>query len=73
MRKDYEWSAVHAVRYDNVLHCKKSLVVLPSPAGMSLTILSLDGNKLIIPVQGEFGGKPLTFFTVYSARTGGPN
>jgi hypothetical protein len=41
---------------------------------MSLTKLSLDGNNLIIPVQGEFGkghpgwgrenGKP--FFTEYS-------
>jgi hypothetical protein len=38
---------------------------------MSLTKLSLGGNYLIIPTQGEFGqwrlgtGKPLTFFTVY--------
>jgi hypothetical protein len=29
--------------------------IFPSPAGMSLTKLSLDGNNLIIPVQGEFG------------------
>jgi hypothetical protein len=28
---------------------------LPSPAGMSLTELSLAGNKLIISGQGEFG------------------
>ncbi len=47
--------ARYTVRNDDVLHCKKSLVVLPSPAGMSLIILSLDGNKLIIPVQEEFG------------------
>jgi hypothetical protein len=30
-------------------HC-----VFPSPAGMSLTKLSLAGNNLIIPSQGEF-------------------
>ncbi len=38
-----------------VLHCEKRFVIFPSPAGMSLTKLSLDGNSLIIPVQGEFG------------------
>jgi hypothetical protein len=37
------------------LHCKKRLAVFPSPAGMSLTKLSLAGNNLIIPGQGEFG------------------
>ncbi len=37
------------------LHCKKRLAVFPSPAGMSLTKLSLAGNNLIIPTQGEFG------------------
>ncbi len=49
------------------LHCKKRLVTFPSPAGMSLTKLSLagnnliitkfslGGNNLIIPAQGEFG------------------
>jgi hypothetical protein len=37
------------------LHRKKILPVSPSPAGMSLTKLSLDGKNLIIPVQGEFG------------------
>jgi hypothetical protein len=30
---------------------------IPSPAGMSLTKLSLDGKNLIIPVQGEFFGQ----------------
>ncbi len=39
----------------NKLHCKKRLAVFPSPAGMSLTKLSLDGENLIIPVQGEIG------------------
>ncbi len=35
------------------LHCKKSLAIFPSPAGMSLTKLSLAGNNLIIPGHGE--------------------
>jgi hypothetical protein len=34
---------------------KKSLSIFPSPAGMSLTKLSLAGKILIIPGQGEFG------------------
>jgi hypothetical protein len=38
------------------LHSKKMLAVFPSPAGMSLTKLSLAGNYLDIPVLGEFGG-----------------
>ncbi len=33
------------------LHCKKWFAIFPSPAGMSLTKLSLGGN---IPGQGEF-------------------
>ncbi len=37
------------------LHCKKSLTVFPSLARMSLTKLSLAGNNLIFPGQGEFG------------------
>jgi hypothetical protein len=36
------------------LHCKKSVSNFPSPAGMSLIKLSLGGNNLIIPVQGEY-------------------
>jgi hypothetical protein len=28
------------------LHCKKELAIFPSPAGMSLTKLSLAGKKL---------------------------
>jgi hypothetical protein len=36
------------------VHCKKRLKVFPSPAGMSLTNLSLAGNNLIIPGQGKF-------------------
>ncbi len=39
----------------NNLHCKKRLAVFPSPAGMSLTKLSLAGNLQIISGQGEFG------------------
>jgi hypothetical protein len=34
---------------------KKSLAVFPSPAGMSLTELSLAGNNLSIPCQGVSG------------------
>jgi hypothetical protein len=35
------------------LHCKKSLSIFPSPAGMSMTKLSLAGKNLIIPGQGK--------------------
>jgi hypothetical protein len=37
------------------MQCKKSLSNFPSPAGMSLTKLSLARKNLIIPGQGEFG------------------
>jgi hypothetical protein len=37
------------------IHCKKSLTIFPSPAGMSLTKLSLAGNNFIVTGQGEFG------------------
>jgi hypothetical protein len=37
------------------VHCKKSLTIFPSPAGMSLTELFLAGNNLIVTGQGEFG------------------
>jgi hypothetical protein len=37
------------------LHCENRLTIFPSPAGMSLTKLSLAGNTLFIPGQGEFG------------------
>jgi hypothetical protein len=37
------------------IHCKKRLAVFPSPAAMSLTKLSLGGNKEIFFSQGEFG------------------
>jgi hypothetical protein len=37
------------------IHCKKSFTIFPSPAGMSLTKLSLAGNNLIVTGQGEFG------------------
>ncbi len=33
----------------------KKVRCFPSPAGMSLTKLSLDGNNLIFPGQGHFG------------------
>jgi hypothetical protein len=42
--------------FENVkIHCKKRLAVFLSPAGMSLTKLSLAGKYYIIPGQGEFG------------------
>ncbi len=37
------------------LNCKKRFAIFPSTAVMSLTKLSLDGNNLTIPAQGEFG------------------
>jgi hypothetical protein len=40
---------------EEIVHCKKRLTIFPSPAGMSLTKLFLDGNNLIISCQGEFG------------------
>jgi hypothetical protein len=39
----------------SLLHCEKKFTIFPSPAGMSLTKLSLAGNNLIILGQGEFG------------------
>jgi hypothetical protein len=52
------------------IHCKKRLSFFPSPAGMSLTKLSLVGNNLILPGQEDFGqlnpsrGREKPFFTV---------
>ncbi len=48
-------------------------MIFLSPAGMSLTKLSLAGNNWIIPVLGEFGlghpglgrGNRKPFFTLY--------
>jgi hypothetical protein len=38
------------------VHTVKKLAIFPShPAGLSLTKLSLAGNNLIFPDQGEFG------------------
>ena len=53
-----------------LLHCTKTLAIFPSPAGMSLTKLSLAGNNKIILAQGEVWlvtsrlgtGISLTFF-----------
>jgi hypothetical protein len=39
---------------NGVVHCKKELAIFPSPAGMSLIKLSLDGKNKIIPAQEEF-------------------
>ncbi len=38
---------------ESCVHCKKRLMIFPSPAGMSLTKRSLGGNKSIIPGHGE--------------------
>ncbi len=54
----------------DLLHCKKVLAVLPSPAGMSLTKLSLGGKKLnysrpgrVWSVTSRLGtGKRLTLY-----------
>jgi hypothetical protein len=43
------------IMLEKAVHCKKSLSISPSPAGMSLTKLTLTGNYLIIPGQGDFG------------------
>ncbi len=54
-RSKGRWRPVHFVQDIEAIHCKKRLAVFPSPAGMSLTKLSLAGDNLIIPAQGEFG------------------
>jgi hypothetical protein len=39
----------HFLRLGNrVIHCKKRLAIFPSPAGMSITKLSLAGNNYIL-------------------------
>jgi hypothetical protein len=38
-----------------VYNVKKRSAIFPSPAGMSLIKLSLAGNNLITPGQGELG------------------
>jgi hypothetical protein len=61
-----------------VVHCKKELAVFPSPAGMSLIKLFLDGNNLVFSrpervwsVTSRLGtGKWLTlFYSVTSMQT----
>jgi hypothetical protein len=47
---------VHMVKFDtNTVHCKERFLISPSPAGVSLTKLSLVGIFQISPDQGEFG------------------
>jgi hypothetical protein len=41
--------------FKQCLTLKKMLLIVPSPAGMSLTKISRAGNNLIIPCLGEFG------------------
>ncbi len=54
-KKDDQKRTRFAVYLTGILHCKKSLAIFPSPAGMSLTKLSLAMKNLYIPSQGEFG------------------
>jgi len=60
---------------NKILHCKKSFSIFPSPAGISLTKLSLGGNndviyKLFPPRESLAGDIPVgdgnikRFFTV---------
>jgi hypothetical protein len=46
---------VDGERREGTVHCKKRLTIFPSPAGTLLTKISLAGNILIVPGQGEFG------------------
>ncbi len=43
-----KWKEQKARRWggEKEIHCKKELAIFPSPAGMSLTKLSLGGKKL---------------------------
>ncbi len=54
---DYEYLHEFEAKIETArkLHYKKRFAIFPSPAGMSLTKLSLDGNNLIIPAQRGFG------------------
>jgi hypothetical protein len=48
-------SFVYFVPATSKMHCKKKVSDFPSPAGMSLTKLSLVRNNKIISRQGGFG------------------
>jgi hypothetical protein len=61
----------------NGVHCKKELAIFPSPAGMSLTKLSLGGKKLNFSRPGRVwsvtsrlgtGKRPTLFYSVEAAR-----
>jgi len=57
----------------NSVHCKKGLAMFPSPAGMSLTKLSLAGNNLPSPSPGKVWSEQIQesrkcFYSVYSWR-----
>ncbi len=51
------------------LHCKKRLAIFPSPAGMSLTKISLAGNNLVWVTSRLGTGKWLTFVFSVLIRT----
>jgi hypothetical protein len=74
MKKGTErrWKSRRRRRYKHCspvrVHCKKRLLIFPSPGGVSLTKLSLDGNNKIFPRQGECGtGKSINI--LYSVGT----
>ncbi len=48
------------------VYCKKRFAIFPSPAGMSLTKLSLAKNNLIVPGQGQFGDIPAENGKIYN-------
>ncbi len=51
-----------------ILHCKQRLDTFPSPAGMSLTKLSLGGNNWIIPGNVTnlfYGEKEFGYFLTF--------
>jgi hypothetical protein len=50
-RQPKKWGLPFLVFFLGLIHCKKRLAIFPSPAGMSLTKLSLAGSNLIIPGQ----------------------
>ncbi len=57
---------VDGERREGIVHCKKGLTIFPSPAGMSLTKLSLAGNfrpgRVWLMTSRLETGKSLTFY-----------
>ncbi len=49
----YTWTVLTSYR-ESLYTVKKRFAIFPSPAGMSLIKLTLDGTNLILPAQEEF-------------------